>query len=470
MRPSLNWIRWAVLAASAAMISWQLFVPPIIGLADQGDYARMIGRFGYGPAQKSPADTIAFVPRKFVPDPTYRVRNYEHIESEYLFTGTAVLLNKLFSKDGSLDIEMIGLVHAIAFLAAFARLLVVTTGLRGAPLLWIAMLVVFTDVGYVAYWNSFYAEPASCIFFLFLAAETIAILRSPVVSNTAIVRWSLLAIFFVGAKSQNFPLAVLLAPLCMRLGSLRSLAIAGSVGITFAAAFNFATVPKPLTMANSYDTLFMAILPESKTPAADLASFHLDLSLLAYSGSGAWSPGTAFGQLAERGTLNHELTPASVARFWLLHPTRIWRRAKAVLPIAFSLRPEWCGNFERSAGRPPGARSSSFILWSWLHEHPITKFGKFLLVLLVLLPFEAIIAWIRLPRRHREIEVFAVLSTCCFMAFLVAICGDAWDNVKHLFLFNLLFDATLLSTLSCLLSVSYELQSRPRSIAPPPGT
>lgn len=470
MRPSLSWIRWLVLAAVAALVCWQLFVPPVIGLADQGDYARMIGRFGYGPAQKSPPDTIAFVPRKFIPDPTYRLRHYEHIESEYLFTGTAVLLNRLFSRDASLDIEMIGLVHAIAFLAAFARLLAVTTGLRYAPFLWIAMLVVFTDVGYVAYWNSFYAEPASCIFFLFLAAETVALLRSRVVSNAAIVRWSLLAILFVGAKSQNFPLALLLAPLGLRLGSMRPLAIAGSIGIALAAAFNFVTVPKPLTMANSYDTLFMAILPESKTPAADLQAFHLDPSLLSYSGSGAWSPGTAFGQLAERGTLDHELTPASVARFWLLHPARIWRRAKAVLPIAFSLRPEWCGNFERAAGRPPGARSSSFILWSWLHEHLITKLGKFLLVTLAVFPFAAIVVWIRLPRRRRGIEVLTVLSACCLMAFLVAICGDAWDNVKHLFLFNLLFDATLLSALSCLLSVFYELQSRSSPIAVPAGT
>lgn len=465
MRPSLNWIRWAVLAAAAAMISWQLFVPPIVGLADQGDYARMIGRFGYGPAQKSPPDYIAFVPKTFIPDPSYRVRNYEHVESEYLFTGAAVWLNRLFSKDGTLDIEMIGLVHAIVFLAAFARLLVVTTGLPGAPLLWIAMLVIFTDVGYVAYWNSFYAEPASCIFFLFLAAETIAILRSAQVSNAAILRWSLFAILFVGAKSQNFPLALLLAPLCLRLGSWRPLAIAGSILIALAAAFNFATVPKPLTMANSYDTLFMAILPESKTPAADLQQFHLDPSLLAYSGSGAWSPNTAFGQLAQRGTLDRELTPATVARFWLLHPTRIWRRAKAVLPVAFSLRPEWCGNFERAAGRPPGARSSSFILWSSIHEHPITKFGKFLIVLLLLSPFTAIAAWIGLPKHRRGIEILAVLSACCLMAFVVAICADAWDNVKHLFLFNLLFDATLLSALTSLLSVVYELQSRSSPIA-----
>ena len=43
----------------------------------------------------------------------------------------------------------------------------VTKQYRSSPYLWVVGLIVLTDVGYAAYWNSFYAEPASCIFFLF---------------------------------------------------------------------------------------------------------------------------------------------------------------------------------------------------------------------------------------------------------------------------------------------------------------
>jgi hypothetical protein len=154
-----------------------------------------------------------------------------------------------------------------------------------------------------------------------------------------------------------------------------------------------------------------------------------------------------------------ELHPAAVARFWLFHPRALWRRAKAILPVAFSLRPEWSGNFERSTGREPGGRAKSFSFWSHFHDQIITKLGKFLLVLLVLSPLAAILAWIRLPRRRLFLEGLGVLSTCCLMAFLIAICGDAWDNVKHLFLFNLFLDTLLVSSTTLLLSIVYRHES-----------
>ena len=96
-------------------------------------------------------------------------------EQRILFVGAALLLNKLVSKDGALDITVAGFVHLLAFLAAFARLLWVTRRERAHALLWIGALVALTDAGYAVYWNSWYAEPASCIFFLLLLAEAVEI-------------------------------------------------------------------------------------------------------------------------------------------------------------------------------------------------------------------------------------------------------------------------------------------------------
>src|SRR5208337_15447 len=59
--------RAGFVAAAAVIISWQLFLPPIVGLADQGDFARVIGLFGFGAQDKT--TEYAFVARKYVPDP-----------------------------------------------------------------------------------------------------------------------------------------------------------------------------------------------------------------------------------------------------------------------------------------------------------------------------------------------------------------------------------------------------------------
>ena len=50
-------------------------------------------------------------------------------------------------------------------------------------------------------------------------------------------------------------------------------------------------------------------------------------------------------------------------------------------------------------------------------------------------------------RNPAGLEFLTVLSVCVLIAFLTAAIGDAWDNVKHMYLFNLLIDAWLISLL-----------------------
>src|ERR1035438_185785 len=61
----------AVLAAAGAILTYQLFIPPIVGLADQGDFVRTIGRFGYGPQHHGSLEYV-YVEPKYIPDPSYR--------------------------------------------------------------------------------------------------------------------------------------------------------------------------------------------------------------------------------------------------------------------------------------------------------------------------------------------------------------------------------------------------------------
>src|SRR5579864_1697440 len=91
-------LAWILIAAAAGILGYQLFIPPIVGLADQGDFARIIGRFVYAPEDRSA--TIDFVAPKYVPDPSARRPEWEQPSSEYLFAACAILLNKLVSRDG----------------------------------------------------------------------------------------------------------------------------------------------------------------------------------------------------------------------------------------------------------------------------------------------------------------------------------------------------------------------------------
>lgn len=441
--PRLLALRWGVWAAAVAILTFQLFFPPIVGLSDQGDFARIIGRFGYGPEDKTPIWS-AFVKRKYVPDLSARYPTLEQPSSEYLFTGFAVASNKLISRDGKLDIRWMGLVHVTAFLAAFGYLLKATAPLRTAPLIWIASLLVLTDVGYAAYWNSFFSEPASCIFLVLVIAESVSIWVRREASDWQLIRWSIWAALLVLAKSQNLPLALVLGPFCLVMARFRWAGIVGFCFVVLAGITNLVTVPKSLKIAATYNVLFMSIVPESKTPEADLSALGLDPELAKFSGTGAWTPRTAMYDLARTGALGDRVTPGTVVRFYLVRPARMWRHAKVMLPIAFSLRPEWCGNFERSAGRPPGAKSSSFSLWSVFHERVLTWIGKAIVVMLLIAPVILIVEWIRSPERGRGLEFALLWVFSSLIALGAPVYGEAWDNIKHMFLFNLLIDAGLI--------------------------
>ncbi len=443
---------WAVIAAVAAILAYQLFIPPVIGLADQNDFKRTIGRLGYGAVHSDGSLNIAFVEPKYVPNPDFRERDWDQLTSELLFTEAALLVNKVVSKDGSLDITVMGLVHALAFLAVFARFLFVTRNCRARAWLWIAALVIFTDVGYVAYWNSFYAEPASGLFALLLVTESTEICLRGSVSGAGLFRWSLWAVLLVLAKPQNAPPGLLLALFCALVLSGRAASQAaryaawiGGAAIATASVTALATAPASMEDQNTYNMVFMAIVPESRHAAADLESLGLDPRLRDYSTTGAWSPNTAFFRLHASGAIGRVVTLATVVQFYALRPTRMWRHVQSKLPLATSLRPEWCGNFEPSAGYYPGARSGAFAIWSGFHARVLVHAIKYILFLLPIAPLYALVRRLRTRRSELPVEFAGLLALSCLLALLTALFGDAWDNVRHLYLFNLLLDVWLLS-------------------------
>ncbi|HKE29586.1 MAG TPA: hypothetical protein VKB88_44865 [Bryobacteraceae bacterium] len=482
MRLTRDAFRRAVLAAAACIVAYQIFIPPIVGLADQGDFARMIGRFGYGPEDKSPDQKFMYVVRKYVPDPAFRHPDWEQFNSEYLFSGAAVALNRLISKDGKLDVTVMGLVHALAFLAALARLLWVTRKLRAAPFVWIAGLIVLTDAAYTAYWNSFYAEPASCIFFLLLAGESIAMCTVGEISATQLARWALWAALWVLAKPQNTPIGILLAlfalRLCRRSGKdargyrSRERKRAERVGLTACAAifavtaFGTLTVPLPVRWNTGYDMVFRAIIPESHDPAADLRTFGLDPGLAKYSGT--FAEGHPFYELVAAGAFRDHITPFRIASFYLTRPARFWKHIKVMLSSAFLLR-DFYGNFEKSAGLPIAARSQAFSAWSDFHKKVLEHAARAILFVLLLSPALLIWKWARSRNQQRLPWEFAgLLLACCLAALFTVLLGDCWDNIKHFFLFNLLFDACVVAALggaATALAQSSQLQAHRYSIS-----
>jgi hypothetical protein len=444
-----------VLALAGTILGWQLFVPPIIGLADQGDFARVLGPLGYAPVPKGPEHKYDYVTRTFAKDPSYRERRWEQISSESILATGAVTLNRVLVGAGEFDITIFGFTHAVLFLLAFARLLYVTRNFAMYRAVWALMLLVLTDVGYVAYWNSLYTEPASCLWFLFLLAESIHLCGSEQISMGPVLRWNIFAVLWIMAKTQNAALCIPLAAYDLRMvwrtfgqggGGRRYVALGGAAAICVAGVVMYRSLLPAPRVSVLYDVIFFGVLPESEDARSDLKALGLDPSYARYSGTLPWSPGTGVADGTLVSALQANVSSFSLMEFYLRRPARMWRHLQSRLPIALSLRPEFCGNFDRSAGRPPGDRSNAVTLWSRFHERYLSRIAALLLSALLLVPVGGVVFLLRhdsATSASRWAELGILLAACCCTAFFVAAFGDTYDNVKHQYLFNLLLDASL---------------------------
>jgi hypothetical protein len=414
---------------------------------------------GYAPVPKGPEHKYWYVTRKYIEDPTYRQPRWEQSTSELIPARIAIAWNRVFGNPRMFDITLFGFTHTVLFLLALGRLLYVTRSLAMHRIVWLFMLLVLTDVGYVAYWNSLYTEPASCLWFLFFLAESINLCNKKEISIGAALRWSVFAVLLIAAKAQN---AALFVPLAVYgLATLRRnadrkaryAAAGGLVAICLAGVMMYRSVLPPTRVTALYNVIFYAILPESPDPRADLKALGLNPEYARYSGTVAWSPntGVADGNLVN--AIEADVSSFKLMAFYLKRPARMWRHIHALLPTALSLRPEFCGNFDSSAGRPPGARSYAVALWSRIHERILSRIAVFLLAALALVVAGGLVFLKKIAAALGGWAELAIcLAACCLMAFFVSAFADAWDNVKHQFLFNLLLDTCMVFVFAAALS------------------
>lgn len=450
------------LACLAAVLIAQLAIPPIVGLADQGDFARVIGKFGYGPVAPSAMNEryYYFVNRLYAPDNHFRLPNWEAPTSEYLLTGAAVGLNALFGRKELLDLRVMGAVHMAVLLAAVWLLLwgaarMARTGVQIA--LAVAVVFILGDTAYAVYLNSFYTEAATL---LFLALTIAAWLHVIAGSRSAAVLAALgvAMVLFLWAKPQNIVTAPVLGLAFARFwpevrgrGQRAALAVVLAT-IAGAATWIYRSTPPVYPLCTSYDAVFLGILPVSPDPDADLRWFGLQPELKEYIGTGALGAKTALHVNGFAAEFQKRVTWPRLARYYAMHPARTLAHIRTVLPAALSLRPEFCGNLEKATvlarfgegarenGNGALARSYAFAMWSRLHEQYLNA-AWVLALLAASIPFALVIGY--RSGRPRLFEMYAALALAAILSFFAAVLADAWDNVKHLFLFNVLLDACI---------------------------
>jgi hypothetical protein len=419
----------AVLFVLAVVVAYQLFVEPIVGIADNRDFARLMDPAGldYTSVTAYREHVFQFVETKFafVPPSPHR-----YLTSQRPIVAAAKLVNGIVAKDDKFDLRVLGLCNLALYLAAVAIFLRAFRPRRMAVRLFVsaAVLLMCPDVKWVSYFNSFYCESASLVFLFSTLGLALLCIQGTREGATAWLLWFgflLSGFLFWMAKSQNTAFAPCLAVVAFyafprsQVRGRRYLRLLGTAAVPVGVVWTFLAGGYGVSVPTNAQVVWAEeIAPHSTTLVEDARQLRL-----------------------ERGSP----TLGRVALFYVHHPVRWWRMAERQTREAFGYPA--LGNFTRSAGFAPKAQSLAFGTWGELKK---AHFPRSLLLLVCLFLAYVILASLKARRLDREPSARRwtmagpLLALGCALELVVVVTFEANGTTKHFFIFNAAVDLCLL--------------------------
>ncbi|MBL8175140.1 MAG: hypothetical protein JNK48_10745 [Bryobacterales bacterium] len=435
--------RCITLGAVAALMVYLLFVWPPIGMANNGDFGRVIWTYGMEAENRDqPGEFYNYVNLRYR-FTRERLGFFESFSSEHITILPALLLHLLLGKDGWFDIRMMGFVHAAALFGAYALFLPLIENWprRRRTLAAIVSIFLFCDLYYLQLCNTFYTDAGAVFYFLLFAAAAarLSLLNTHPRLHTAVAFIS--GAMFAAAKGQHAPLGVfVIAAFYLLRGRLAAEWRIGASVVAIGMIAALATTPRTYSATAFYNVLFHSILPQSGSATETLDWFGLDRSLARFSGTHTYSANSAMREPELKAAITEKASMRRIAAYYVAHPLTAvenMRRAMhetseqrvigfANLPYMPHLRVRWT--------------SHAFSFWSDAKRFTFYRkaWPYFLWCLF------SIGAAVVATRRH---PLILMLAGASLTALGIGSLADVLDSIRHLTVFTTMGDLMLLIAL-----------------------
>jgi hypothetical protein len=439
----------AVFAASLQLMLLRFLVPTPVGMADNGDGARLICQLDVGGGWPRFSHVIFRYP--------------DHPSCGLAYPSTQLWLDRLAKwlggvfGGGGLNLVDLGLLCSVVASAAITVLTFAfpRAGLRSRLVLVGLLWLVVADSAFFGYFASVYSEAAALLGFPLLAAGMLVLHRPGwrMVAGAALV--VLGGVLAAGAKVQTLvivlPLATALLAWRPALRGRYAFAVRCAVPLVLTAAVGsgallvqaqgdaFGSSLRPI---NAYNTIFNGILDGEHDTEGDLAALGLPRHAERYAGRTWWEEPTAASDDPAYGDYRDKITMGNVARFYATHPARTLQILQKGARDTLTGRVSYLGSY--GVGGEPGRLEYRVPVFSSLLL-ALAPLGLFLLV-----PLWGAIGWlgVRAIRRRGVYEVGLVvlfLLAASVTQFFVSALAEGHEGVKHqvLTLYCLLLAAVL---------------------------
>jgi hypothetical protein len=455
--PSIDWPFWLPLSAAAAALIWQPAWKPIVGIADNGDFAWLSSPFGLQPTAS-----------------TFEDRYYHYVVREWATTGSwhrplflcasvpllfaARLINVLVSPKGLFDLRVLGLVQAAVALGGLALFLYAVRVSLKTRRPWMRLAigllagVMLTDTTHAVHLNSFFQTGATLAFSGWMVGAFALIAADGRLTRQRAALACIGSGMFLWSKPQMVPVGLLAALLLFRSRTLaeepraRRFATMAS-GLLILASIALAAYPRssnslrgPIARVNMYHAVLTGLLEVSPERARDLAELGLPSQYAQYIGTSCLDPEMKDVNVhgAEwRATYFDRVGYARLLLFYVRHPGRL-------LALINRATKEWgehpsygYGMYEKESA------NSTKRLLLWDRVRAVLPHSAVMAGLLALLSIAGL-AGRGVSRSAAERYGFEVFAAICIMALaqfvLVPVASGLPEVGRHLYPFQVLLD------------------------------
>ncbi|WNR42324.1 glycan biosynthesis hexose transferase WsfD [Paenibacillus roseipurpureus] len=447
-----------------------LLVPPYIGMADNGDYFRILnsnGLFFNDPNYMN--HYLGYFVKNYGIYQYYNENGATFFSTQSWFIKASMWMSQLIHPSTTFDIRYQAGMYMLLYTGAVYLLVEALTWNIARKLGYLIAAIaifIFGDTAYTAYFNSFYGESVVLIMMVYMVAFGLLLYRKRYNDYAMISLFVLSAMILTASKQQNAPVGIITALLGIFFIFIREkrgyrlvtgmllIALLG-VGIG-----SYVLIPKEFELINKYHAMTRGVLLNSADPEKALESFHIDKQYAILTGSLYYDPYTPYKmdspEMKEQFFDKYGF--GSILVYYITHPDHAGKMLNIAAQEGFTIRPNAMGNYEASVGKAFGAHTAFFSGYSWLKEATAPKTFGFILIWIVVicgLYMPSFVYAIR-SQEWREslrfvlIFLFIVIGLSGIFVSIIG-AGDA-DLGKHEFLFTLSFDVVSLITLRDLLA------------------
>ncbi|WP_353846468.1 hypothetical protein [Clostridium sp. ZS1] len=466
----LDKINYPLLAFFLVLIigSLTLFIHPIIGMADNGDFYRVINKSGAYHLNKNSNDIFLGY---FIKD--YGIYKYNNdyanilISTQSIFVKSAIFLDSFFTKDYVLDIRFMSImfliIEAIGVYFFIKALINKVDNSKYKLIITLLTILIFCDTGYLAYYNSFYGESVNICCFLMSIGLLIYMIEFDKFTWYNLIAFGISSFLFFGSKQQLAPVGILISFIFIIIGVYTTnkpltkiLTYILAIIFIISSMVFYKSITGDFKYINIYHSMNRGILLNEDDPDSILEDFNISTQYSLLQETDFFEEIKLLDPYEEKliDDYYEKFSLGKILEYYITHPKAFIKVLKISFNNGYSIRPKVIGNYEQSEHKEFGAKSYFFATWSTFKEKVIPKNMLFTVATIVIYLYLSTSRFLKaIKNNNKKIQLKEITY---FYVFLVGIsqiiisvigAGDA-DLSKHVFMYNMAFDLIFIYIIS----------------------